>query len=81
MSLEVNTKLNILNVSKYDTSDAQYTIEFIANSAEYGGAIFVADDTNSATCMSTSYIAYSANTECFFQMLVTIVRQLTNLPS
>ena len=81
MSLEVNSKVNILNVSKYDNSDAQYTIEFVANSAGYGGALYVADDTNSATCMSTSYMAYSANTECFFQMLVTILRQLTNLPS
>ena len=81
MSLEVNSKVNILNVSKYDSSDAQYTIEFVANSAGYGGALYVADDTNSATCTSTSYMAYSANTECFFQMLVTIVRQLTNLPS
>ena len=81
MSLEVNTKVNILNVSKYDSSDAQYTIEFVANSADYGGAVYVADDTNSATCMSTSYMAYSANTECFFQMLVTILQQLTNLSS
>ena len=81
ISLEVNTKVNILNVSKYDSSDAHYTVEFIANSADYGAAIYVADDTNSATCMSTSYMAYSASTECFFQTLVTIVRQQTNLAS
>ena len=81
MSLEVNTKVNILNVSKYDSSDAQYTFEFITNSADYGGAVYVADDTNSATCMSTSYMAYSSSTECFFQTLVTIVRQQTNLAS
>ena len=79
MNLEVNTKVNILNVSKYDSSDAQYTFEFIANSADYGGAVYVADDTNSATCMSTSYMAYSSSTECFFQTLVTIRRQQTNL--
>ena len=46
-----------------------YTFTFIGNSAEYGGALFVADDTNSGTCASTSYKSYSAATECFIQAL------------
>ena len=79
--LEVNSKINILNVNKYDSSEAQYTLEFIANSAEFGGAVYVADDTNSGTCMSTSYRIHSTTTECFLQTLVTIIllRQETNL--
>ena len=43
----------------YDTN----TTIFIANSADYGGAIYVDDDTNSGTCTSDPKI------ECFFQVL------------
>ena len=39
------------------------TTTFSANSADYGGAIHVDDDTNSGTCAS------STETECFFQIL------------
>ena len=39
------------------------TIIFTANSADYGGAIHVDDDTNSGTCASNT------ETECFFQVL------------
>ena len=59
LSLEANAKLYIL---KYDYVDFNTTI-FTANSAHYGGAIYVADDTNSGTCAS------STETECFFQVL------------
>ena len=55
-----------------------YPIDYLR---DYGGAVYVADDTNSGTCMSTSYKVYSANTECFLQTLVTIVRQKLKLPS
>ena len=75
LSLEVNSKVSILNVSKDNAEEPQYAVEFNANSADYGGAIYLADDTNSGTCMSTSYTTYSTNTECFLQMLATILRQ------
>ena len=42
---------------------AYNTTIFIANSADYGGAVYVADDTNSGTCASDT------KTECFFQVL------------
>ena len=58
LSLEANAKLYIL---KYDYNF--YTTAFTANSADYGGAIHVDDDTNSGTCAS------STETECFFQVL------------
>ena len=47
---------------------------FASNVANYGGAIYVADSTNSATCDSApnKQMAYftSSSTECFFQILL-----------
>ena len=59
LSLEANAKLNILKYVSYN----DYTTTFTANSADYGGAIHVDDDTNSGTCASNT------ETECFFQVL------------
>ena len=61
LSLEANAKLNILK--NYDSVDDFNTALFIANSADYGGAVYVDDDTNSGTCAS------EPKTECFFQVL------------
>ena len=68
LSLEANAKLYILKYNYflyYDNyyADNFYTTTFTANSADYGGAIHVDDNTNSGTCAS------SAETECFFQVL------------
>ena len=65
VSLEANTKVFILKRAftyYYNHFDTNATI-FIANSADYGGAIHVDDNTNSGTC------AGSTETECFFQVL------------
>ena len=72
LSLEANA---ILYVLKYDripyyhhktrifiATDTNTTI-FTANKADYGGAVYVDDDTNSGTCAS------KPKTECFFQVL------------
>ena len=67
LSLEANAKLYIL---KYDiifinetmSYDTNTTI-FTANKADYGGAVYVDDDTISGTCAS------EPKTECFFQVL------------
>ena len=66
LSLEANAKLYILKHSKVDVGlnnylDTNATI-FTANSAEYGGAVYVDDDTNSGCASDTK-------TECFFQVL------------
>ena len=58
-ALEANAKLNIL---KYSNQHDTNTI-FTGNRAEYGGAMYVNDDTNSGTCAS------DPRTECFFQVL------------
>ena len=65
LSLEANAKFYILKYNHhYDDDDNDFnTTTFTANSADYGGAIHVDDDSNSGTCAS------STETECFFQVL------------
>ena len=70
ISLQLNAKLYVIKDSSECTSDdctntnpaTWMRMEFIRNLAEYGGAVFVADDTNSGTCDVTLG-------ECFFQVL------------
>ena len=64
LSLEANAKFYIL---KYNISYGEHAniTTFTGNSAEYGGAVYVNDDTNSGTCASDP----SLRTECFFQVL------------
>ena len=59
LSLEANAKLYILKYESY----SNIIVTFTANSADYSGAIYVDDDTNSGTCASNT------ETECFFQVL------------
>ena len=62
LSLEANAKFYIL---KYNISSGEHIniTTFTGNSADYGGAVYVNDDTNSGTCAS------HPRTECFFQVL------------
>ncbi len=64
LSLEENARLYILkyNQMSFYENDIN-TVLFISNSAEYGGAVYVDDNTNSGTCVS------DPKTECFFQVL------------
>ena len=59
MYLEVNSKLYVLKTSPLISRS--YFVNFTGNNANYGGAVYVADDTNSGTC--------SPNNECFIQSL------------
>ena len=68
--LEVNAKISIIRSRTYlfvGAINDTYTVEFIGNSADNGGAVYVADDTNSGTCTSSSFKDYSKVTECFLQ--------------
>ena len=73
LSLEANAKVNILKHDLiipaifYDTDTT--TFIFTVNEADYGGAVYVDDDTNSGTCASET------NTECFFQNLAVHSRE------
>ena len=60
LSLEANAKLYILKYEDYVYTESAI---FTGNSADYGGAVYVDDDTNSGTCAS------DPKTECFFQVL------------
>ena len=62
MYLEVNSKLYILKTEPEYSYDVRlYILIFTSNHANYGGAVYVADDTNSGTC--------SPDNECFIQTL------------
>ena len=62
LSLEANAKMYILKYDKNYEDDVITTI-FTGNSADYGGAVYVDDDTNFGTYAS------DPRTECFFQVL------------
>ena len=58
--LEVNPKLYVLKSGSSYNDDA-YLLLFSGNHANYGGAVYVADDTNSGACLPDN--------ECFIQTL------------
>ncbi len=66
--LEVNAKLYVLK-NRFHIDD-RHLLTFSGNHADYGGAIYVADDTNTGAC--------SPDIECFFQ---TLTIQLLYSPS
>ena len=55
-------------------------MKFIGNSAQYGGAIYVDDATNSGSCESNPYEAKSPKSGCFINVMATqiIVTANTN---
>ena len=67
--LEVNSKFYSLIYHFVGNKIPYYTIQFLYNSALYGGAVYIADETNNSTCASSSYMVYSTLTECSFQLL------------
>ena len=64
--LDLNSKVYILKLTQ---PSGMPSLIFTGNSADHGGAVYVADDTNSGTCHSISYASYSSTTECFVQTL------------
>ena len=87
---EVDSKLYIMkNVRKYPTEDL-FKVSFTRNTAMYGGAIYIADNTYFKICESTiqngkerSSIIHSKSTsvECFFQVLVITLGIIPNITS
>ena len=61
--LEVNPKLYILKNTYEQGSGVSYLMTLTGNHANYGGALYVSDDTNSGAC--------SPDIECFIQTLAT----------
>ena len=67
--LEASSKLYILKKTSGSPSIQFLTLIFTENMADYGGAVYVADDTNSGMCVSIPYSVHSTSTECFLQSL------------
>ena len=76
LSLEANAKLYILKHDRFanqDRYDVNTTI-FTANIADYGGAVYVDDNSNSGTsCISET------KAECFFQVLALYDLEVLNI--
>ena len=74
--MESNSKLYVLkhgpHLNGWTNTDSNVTI-FLENTADYGGAVYVDDDTNSGTYASVP------KTECFFQVLATHAEILPNI--
>ena len=60
-------------------NDTWVRLEIVENTADYGGALYVADDTNSGTCDSVPFRSQSTAAECFFQSLALHSVTLPNL--
>ena len=67
MHLSENAKIYFIESEHLVTG----RIIFTRNTANYGGALYVKDNTTSGACHSLSYSEYSPSTECFFQTLYT----------
>ena len=73
--LEMNSKFFITQLMiRFKGNDSHETvrpIHLFDNSADFGGAIYVADDTNIGTCLSGQVQTITAFTqsECFFQII------------
>ena len=71
LSFDSIAKLYVLKMMYFESRPV-YAIQLIGNSADYGGALYVNDGTNAATCESPS-------TECFLQVLAIHPIQKTTL--
>ena len=76
--LELNTKLYVIkskpeciNIQTrcYSSPETWLRLHFTNNSADYGGALYIADDTNSGACATVPFSVRSTVSECFFQAL------------
>ena len=67
MCVELNSKLYIYTNQPYNYR--KFRVQFEYNSANYGGAVYIADETTASTCASESYQIQSITTECFIQIL------------
>lgn len=66
LCLEMNSKLYILKFMPY--YEPFSIVHFTDNSANYGGAIYVSDDSNLGIC-NPNYNSHYKAKECFFQIL------------
>ena len=79
----LSAKLYILQYQYTTINDVDasfFPVIFEANCANYGGAIYVDDETNFGTCESSSSDKYSTATECFMQSIMLYNRDMPLSP-
>ena len=67
--LELTSEISIVKVGKHYTVNT-YNLYFTSNSADYGGAIYVADETNLRTCATSN--DSEDGTNCFLQIVTVL---------
>ena len=79
LCLEANSKVIMLKDFIFRTT-MRTTLNFVGNSAQYGGAIYVDDESNSGSCVSNPFEIKSPKSECFISVVSTqtIVTARTN---
>ena len=76
--LEANTKVTILKDYIFNTGVGHNAMNFVGNSAQHGGAIFVDDATNSGSCESNPFETKAPKSECFLSVVSTQTFVTTN---
>ena len=69
--LEANSKVTLLKDYIFEILVNHNGMAFIGNTASYGGAIYVDDESNSATCASNPFNVNSPKSECFIRVIAT----------
>jgi transposase-like protein len=68
--LEVSSKIYLITTKRL--------MHFISNKADYGGGIYIADETNNGTCTSSlDTVTAASESECFFQSVTPRNRLMT----
>ena len=70
LCLEANSKIIILKDFIFTTA-MRNVLNFIRNSAQYGGAVYVDDESNSGSCVSNPFEIKSPKSECFISVVST----------
>ena len=76
--LEANSKVTVLKDYIFNTNVGHNAVNFIGNSAQYGGAIYVDDATYSGSCVSNPFEVKSPKSECFVSIVSTQTIVTTN---
>ena len=81
ISLEMISSFHIIvaDTDSHLTFTNLYIVFFTRNQADFGGAVYVADETNPSTCASKLNSTYSTTTECFLQSLALRTKSVLHL--
>ena len=69
--LEANSRVTLLKDYLFYTLFNATALKFIKNTALYGGAIYVDDQSNSGSCTSNPFDANAQQSECFIHVIAT----------